>query len=390
MPQPAASGNRPHALDAGHAEFLQVRPDRGRAQRRPEQAGLVGRPVGHQRAGQGRIVAEADFLDAHVRRRAARPAVIAGELAERAFGKRLVRIDETFENDLGARRQRQAGDVAFEQFDRRAVDAAVIFVFAFGFRKARRRHQEQQRIDAVSGGDRHRLAHLPPLLAVERGVLAGRGIDADLARAFDHHAIGADIDAAGLRALRHHRVAGAEIKPAVERPHALRRELPDVDLVAGDDVLVADRGLGRDLLGLHGAAHLLLQRLHRLERMIHRLLADHQAEPRQVAADHVVERAMAGMALDVLEQQRRAFLAADQIGDGRRFEIGIDLGGDALELAHGVDLGQPFVEVAGVRAAHDLIGFRFTRHRLLFRGDRYAHIHGHFLTRSHCGSFCAS
>ena len=93
---------------------------------------------------------------------------------------------------------------------------------------------------------------------------------------------------------------------------------------------------------------------------------------------------MAGMALDVLEQQRRAFLAADQIGDGRGFEIGIDLGGDALELAHGVDLGQPFVEVARVRAAHDLIRFRLTRRRrLLFRGDRYAHIHRLFLTRGH-------
>ena len=103
---------------------------------------------------------------------------------------------------------------------------------------------------------------------------------------------------------------------------------------------------------------------------------------------------MAGMALDVLEQQRRAFLAADQIGDGRGFEIGIDLGGDPLELAHGVDLFQPVVEVAGVGAAHDLIGFCFPRRRLLFRGDRYAHIHviflGYFLARSHCGSFCTS
>ena len=83
-------------------------------------------------------------------------------------------------------------------------------------------------------------------------------------------------------------------------------------------------------------------------------------------------------------KQRWAFLAADQIGDGRGFEIGIDLGGDALELAHGVDLGQPFVEVAGIGAAHDLIGFRFTRRRPLFRGDRHAHIHGYFLTRGHC------
>jgi hypothetical protein len=55
---------------------------------------------------------------------------------------------------------------------------------------------------------------------------------------------------------------------------------------------------------------------------------------------------MPGMALDVLEQQRRAFLTTHKISDGRRFEIGIDLGGDALELAHGVDLGQPLIEVA--------------------------------------------
>ncbi len=71
----------------------------------------------------------------------------------------------------------------------------------------------------------------------------------------------------------------------------------------------------------HLAAELLLQKLHRLERMIDRLLADHQAEPRQVAADHVVERFVAGMALDVLEQQRRAFLQAHPIGDVRGFEI---------------------------------------------------------------------
>jgi hypothetical protein len=64
--------------------------------------------------------------------------------------------------------------------------------------------------------------------------------------------------------------------------------------------------------------------------MIDRLLADHQAEARQIAADHVVERAMAGMALDVLEQQRRALAGAGgEIGDGGSLEIGIDLGGDA-------------------------------------------------------------
>ena len=98
------------------------------------------------------------------------------------------------------------------------------------------------------------------------------------------------------------------------------------------------------------AAELLLQDLHGLERMIDRLLTDHQAEPRQVAADHVVERLVAGVAFDVLEQQRGRFLRTDQIGDGGGFEIGIDLGGDALQFAERFDLLQPDVEIAGVGA----------------------------------------
>ena len=177
----------------------------------------------------------------------------------------------------------------------------IILVLALGLRQAGGGDQEQERIDAVGGGDRHRLAELPPFLPVDGRVLAGRGVDADLARALDHHPVGADVDAAAVRILGDHRIAGAEIFSAVERPHALRRKLPDVDGVAGDDVLVADRARGRHFLRRHLAPELLLQDLHRLERMVDRRLADHQAEARQVAADHVVERLVAGVALDVLE-----------------------------------------------------------------------------------------
>src|SRR5262249_15934425 len=164
------------------------------------------------------------------------------------------------------------------------------------------------------------------------GVLARRGIDADLARTFDHHAVSTDVDPASLRILGDHRIAGAEIESAVEWPHPLRRENADVDVVPIADVLVADRLLGRNLPRRHFSPELLLQDAHGLERMIDRLLADHEAEARQVAADHVEERTMAGMTLDVLEEERGTLLAADQIGDGRRFQIGIDLRGDAHEL----------------------------------------------------------
>ena len=123
-----------------------------------------------------------------------RPPVIAGELAERAFGEGLVRIEMAFEDDLGMRRQRQAGEVGGEQLDRRALDPGIILVLALGLRQAGRADEKQQRIDAVGRGDRRRLAHLPPLVAVGAGILAGRGVDADLARALDHHPIGADVD----------------------------------------------------------------------------------------------------------------------------------------------------------------------------------------------------
>src|SRR5258708_2217668 len=159
-------GNRPHALDPWHAEFLQVGPDDGRAQRRPEQAALIGRSVGHQGASQGRIVSVTNTLDSHERRRPARPPVIAGKLAERSFGKGLVRIEKTFEDDLGSRRQRQAGELAGEHLDWCAVDAGIIFVFGLGFRQAGRGDQEKQRIYAIGGPDRHRLAPSPPFLPI--------------------------------------------------------------------------------------------------------------------------------------------------------------------------------------------------------------------------------
>ena len=278
-----------------------------------------------------------------------------------------------FQDDLGVRRQRQAGEVGGEQLDRRALDAGIIFVLALGLGQGGGADQEQQRIDAIGGGDRRRLAHLPPLVAVGAGVLAGRGVDADLARALDHHAVGADVHAAAFRVHGDDGVVGAEIHAAVERPHPLRGELANVDLVALDDVLAGDGALGRHLDRLHLPSEFRLQQFHRLERMIDRLLADHQAEPRQVAADHVVERLVAGMALDVLEQQRRAFFQADQIGDVGGFEVGADLGGDALEFAHRLGFFQPDVEFAGVAAVAGL-AFRLLDGRGI-AADLYAHFH---------------
>src|SRR5262249_47281458 len=108
--------------------------------------------------------------------------------------------------------------------------------------------------------------------------------------------------------------------------------------------------------------------------MIDRLLADHQAEPRQVAADHVVERFVAGVTFDVFEQQRRALFETHQVGDMRGFEIGADLGGDALELAPRLALSQPDVEIAGLAPVAGWLVFRLFD-GLAVAADRYAHLH---------------
>jgi hypothetical protein len=87
---------------------------------------------------------------------------------------------------------------------------------------------------------------------------------------------------------------------------------------------------------------------------------------------------MTGMALDVLEQQRRAFFTANQIGNGGGFKIGIDLGRDALEFAHSLDFLQPDFEVAGIGGARPgWHGCRLLRQLILLAGRRYLHAHVH-------------
>ena len=65
-------------------------------------------------------------------------------------------------------------------------------------------------------------------------------VQADLSGSFDHPTIKADIDAAKLWIFGDDGVIGAEIHAAIKRPHPLRRELADVDLVSFDDVLTGN------------------------------------------------------------------------------------------------------------------------------------------------------
>src|SRR5947208_814628 len=74
-----------HALDAGHAEAVEVVPDPRRARDRVEQARLVGRVIRHQRVREDRIVPEVEGLHLHEEGEVFRPPVVAGELAEGPF-----------------------------------------------------------------------------------------------------------------------------------------------------------------------------------------------------------------------------------------------------------------------------------------------------------------
>src|SRR6516225_5348864 len=110
--------------------------------------------------------------------------------------------------------------------------------------------------------------------------------------------------------------------------------------------------------------------------MIDRLLPDRETETRQVAADHVVEHTMAGMAFNIVEQQRGATPAANEICDGRGFEVGIHLCADALELAERLGFLEPGIEVAAVGAARRRFGIRgFEPLIAAGSADCDAHIH---------------
>ena len=125
-------------------------------------------------------------------------AVIAGELAERAFHLGVAGMQQALDHELGVGRDRQADVFGLGQFDRAAHDATGdVELRLLGAEHLRRQH-EQHRIDAVSRDHLARLAARPPGLAIEPAVLARRAVEPDPARPVQHLPVAADIDAAGL------------------------------------------------------------------------------------------------------------------------------------------------------------------------------------------------
>ncbi len=160
--------------------------------------------------------------------------------------------------------------------------------------------------------------------------------DRDPVVARHHAAIDADIHDPGFGILGDAAAIGEEIAPAVEPVPMRRRKLVEIDVRAGEDVLLHRAGgddLRRDAAGEDGAAD-----LDQLARMgVGRQPQHHCDAP--VAQQRGSEDAAAAavrlvVVLDVVEQQRLAGPGAlRQPRDGAELEVPIDLGVDLVQLA---------------------------------------------------------
>ena len=181
--------------------------------------------------------------------------------------------------------------------------------------------------------------------------------DRDLGLARHHAAIDADIHHAGVVVLGDAAAIGKEIAPAVEPVPPRRRKLVEVDVVAGDDVLLHRAG-GDDLRGNAAAEHVAAE-LHEFARMGVGRDAEHHGDApiaRQPAAEHPAAPGIGAIVLDVVEQQRRAVAGAlGEPHDGADLDIPVDLRVDLLDLAGVVERLDPAAEIAiGDRLAFDV------------------------------------
>ena len=326
---------RPHAFHLGHAGGFELVPHRAGAVRAAIERIVVGRDAG-DRAEQNRIVAIHHGLDADRRLLLQAAGVIAGPFAERAFVDLVVRMDEALERDLGMRRDRQAGLRPHDHLHRLAQQPAGGVVLVLAVRNFQARDHEQRRVHAAHHRDRARLAALVILLLDHVAVLALGAHHGGELLAVRLHAIGAVVDPAGVGIAHDHHVAGADVVAAVVLVPARHRNLEQVDVVAGLDVLQkrAARHLDRrDGLRL---LHVFAPMPHQLDlgavgRIAHRHV-DAADRGQQVGQD-----AMAlGIAGDVVEQhQRVADLALVDVDDAA--DLALALGAaDVRHLAGGL------------------------------------------------------
>ena len=146
-----------------------------------------------------------------------------------------------------------------------------------------------------------------------------------------------------------HAGIGDDIAAAVEPVPVRRREVVEVDVLAGDDVLLARAVLDdarRDAALHDGAAE-----LDQLARMGVGRQAEHHGDAAVVVERGAEDAAAAArrrvVVLDVVEQERRAGAGAlRQPHDGAELDVPVDLGVDLVQLAGRLQRLDPAAQIA--------------------------------------------
>src|SRR5262249_51194305 len=165
----------------------------------------------------------------------------------------------------------------------------------------------------------------------------------------DHATIDADVHHTGVGIFGDHARISDEIAPAVEPVPVRDREILDIDVLAGDDILLAwtaiDDARGNALLQ-DGAAD-----LDQLTRVRVGRQAEHHGDAALVVEGRAEYAAAAALrlvvVLDVVEQERTAGAGAlRQSHDGAKLDVPVDLGVDLMQLARCAQRVHPAAQIA--------------------------------------------
>ena len=352
----------PHVGNAGYAGAIEHVPGGGRAHDRGAHRvlGIAAGERAFDRAAQDRIVTVGDGGDANcgLGRTVARE--IAGELGVRAFHHVSGGIEPevALDHDLGRGRHVQVDALAFDEFDRCAADCAHHVVLAHALRHRRSREKVQRRLPA----DRHRDRHLGAA-----ALLPGGDVVADMLRAphqdgnaivaGEHAAVDADVHGSRFRVPGDAAAVGEEVAAPVEPVPMRRGKLVEIDVGAGEDVLLRRPGgddLGRDRAAQDGAGD-----LDQLARVAVGRQPQHHGDA-AVIIERGAEDAPAAarrrvVVLDVVEDERLAGAGPlREPHDGAELDVPVDLGSDFRELALLFDRGDPAAQITeGDRLSFD-------------------------------------
>ena len=194
---------------------------------RREHIGLVRRRalIGEMK---NRIFAPSERGQVNRRARHLQATVMAGELAERSFFLFFIRLEKTFEHELGVRRHLQRHGFAIDDLERLAANRPRHrqLVDAEGKRTGSRHHQA--RIDADRNRNRKGLGGGFAVLQHEVGVRSRE--NAERARAMHLIAINTDVAKPGHRVARVMTAEGQK-RAAVETVEPRGGKLQDIDVI---------------------------------------------------------------------------------------------------------------------------------------------------------------